>query len=277
MTSSDETLLRPASGTPAVVTAPVTVLWRTPEAPRDIDAPMLDDVPDEAAWLAAMDAETDDASNRLGLDDRIETELVAGEPVLVLNKDEQGWSQVVALWQPQHDDHRGYPGFVRSAHLGAGQPADPFIVRLAAVGPGDAGIAGADDIEPAESFDIRPVVESARAYLDMAYLWGGCSTGAIDCSGLVHRAAREHGVLVPRDAGDQQVSSLDVPLGSERFGDLYFFAYPGKAIHHVGFVIEPGVMLHAPGTGNPVVEEPMSQDRVDTLVAAGRLPGSRLE
>lgn len=276
VTSSDETPLRSASETPALVTAPVTVLWRTPEAPRGVDAPMLADVPDEEAWLAAMDAETDEASNRFGLDDRIETQLVAGEPVLVLDEDERGWSQVVARWQPQHDDPRGYPGYVRSAHLGAGQAADPFIPGFATVGLDDAGSSGTDEIEPAEAFDIRPLVESARAYLDMPYLWGGCSTRAIDCSGLIHRAAREHGVLVPRDAGDQQVSSVDVPLGSERFGDLYFFAHPGKDIHHVGFVIEPGVMLHAPGTGNRVVEEPMSQDRVDTLVAAGRLPGSRL-
>lgn len=231
---------------------------------------MTADQPDHAAWLSAMDAATDQSADRHGLDGRIETELVAGEPVLVVDQGPDGWSRVVAAWQPHHDDPRGYPGYVRSAHLELNREPDAPAPLLAGESAG-----AAQDQPTSGPFDIAPLVEEARTYLGLTYLWGGCSIDAIDCSGLIHRSARAHGVLVPRDADDQQVFSDDIALGTERFGDLYFFAYPGKAIHHVGFVIEPGRMLHAPGNGSHVVDEPLSQDRQDTLVAAGRLPGSR--
>lgn len=53
-------------------------------------------------------------------------------------------------------------------------------------------------------------------------------------------------------------------------GDLYFFARPGKAVHHVGFVSEAG-MLHASETGGFLEDRPLTPDRLDTLVTAARL------
>ncbi len=61
-------------------------------------------------------------------------------------------------------------------------------------------------------------------------------------------------------------------LDAVRPGDLYFFARPGRRIHHVGIVVRPGRMVHASETGGVLVEEDLPADRVATLVAAGRLP-----
>lgn len=240
----------------ATVHVPVTVLWRSPESPRAVDQIMLDAQPDHAGWLAAMDAPgTPRENSRFGLLDRIESQVVQGEPVSVLEQDEE-WSRVVVPWQPHHADERGYPGCVRTAHLSPDAPGP----RPAAAAP-----------VPAES-----LLDAGRRYLGLPYLWGGTSETALDCYGIVHVVCRTHGLVVPRDAGDQQTICEPVELGTELPGDLYFFAHPGKSIHHVGFVTGERTMLHAPGTGNGVVEEPMSPDRVDTLVAAGRLPGVRV-
>jgi hypothetical protein len=63
-----------------------------------------------------------------------------------------------------------------------------------------------------------------------------------------------------------------VSLDETEAGDLLFFAKPGKQISHVAFATgTDGVILHAPGTGNPVEEAPISDRRKASLTAAGRL------
>lgn len=239
----------------ATVHVPVSVVWRSPEAPRAVDAAILAERPDHAAWLAGMDAVgASREDSRHGLLGRIETQLVRDEPVLVLTQDD-GWSRIVAPWQPSSQDERGYPGFVRTSHLRHGPAPSP---RRAA-----------DPVDP------QALLTAGRRFLGLPYLWGGTSETALDCSGIVHLVCRAHGLRVPRDAHDQMTACDAVELGSEEPGDLYFFADEGKPVHHVGFVTGDRTMLHAPGTGDGVVDEAMSQDRVDTLVAAGRIPGVR--
>ncbi|YAL81920.1 C40 family peptidase [Dermacoccaceae bacterium W4C1] len=253
-------LSAPRAARVARVRVPVTVLWRSPQAPREVDAAITAATPDHGQWLHDMDARIAREENRFGLDDRIDSELVADEAVVVLDGDKE-WSQVVAPWQPSREDARGYPGWVRTPHLellpeGSGYPR---------IGP------------PAQPIPAAALLEVARGHLGQPYLWGGCSPDSIDCSGLVHRAARAHGLMVPRDAGDQEAACSPLESGQERPGDLYFFAHPGKLIHHVGFVTAPMRMLHAPGTGTAVVDEPLPQHRIDTLVAIGRLPDVDVE
>ena len=78
------------------------------------------------------------------------------------------------------------------------------------------------------------------------------------------------GVVVPRDAGDQQRALPEVGLADARPGDLYFFARAGRPAHHVGVVTAPMRMVHAPETGAVVTEEDVSPVRRATLVGAAR-------
>jgi cell wall-associated NlpC family hydrolase len=237
-------------GMPAstVVTVPATMLWVAPTSPRDLDGPAVVAHPDVVAWLAGLDAVED---GRLGLHGRVETQLVLGEPVQVIGTRED-WCQVICPWQPSSADPRGYPGWVPAAHLGdAGTVDSPTPAAQARVtGPA--------------------LLAEARRHLGLAYLWGGMSTYGLDCSGLVHLSARALGLLVPRDAHDQQDAATPVPVGDVQAGDLLFFARDGQPAHHVGIATGDGRMLHAPETGAVIVEEALTPERRQTLSGAGR-------
>ncbi len=225
----------------------VATVWTSPQAPRDIDAPATTDVPDLDGWLATQSAQA-----RRGLHGRTLTQLLKGEPVDVLEEDAEGWARISAPWQPNPADDGGYVGWVRRSHL---EPVAEAVVS------GPAG--------PLERNRVA-VMEAARRFVGVHYLWGGLSPYGLDCSGLVHYAYRQAGVVVPRDAHAQAAAVLSVPLGEELPGDLYFFARADGLVSHVGFVTAPGRMLHAPETGELIEDAPLADERRATLVAAGR-------
>ncbi len=259
-----------SSARSTTVRVPVTSVWSGPDSPRPVDAPMLADPPDPDGWLRALDSHPDDdesGDGRLGLHGRIETQLVDGEAVLVVGTDPTGhWSEVRCPWQLSPKDATGYPGWVRTSHLhpGDGTPTGSTLVGDPAVmSPPHPVGAGPED---------HPALGLAREHLGVAYLWGGLTPAGLDCSGLVLHTWRRLGMIVARDAYAQAASSIPVPTHRVRAGDLYFFAHEGRRIHHVGIVVEPGRMLHASETGRFVVEEQLPEDRLRTLVSAGRLP-----
>jgi hypothetical protein len=242
------------------VTVPVATLWSRPDAVRALDAPALAADPDIPAWIAAMTPEQQ-------IDTEVLTQLLLGERVLVEQVRADGWARVVAVEQPADRlDPRGYPGWLRAAHLGPDSPRPPEDQASAA------GTALLSDVDVRAT--TRPsgsdIVASARRFIGATYVWGGMSEDGLDCSGLVHRVWRHFGIVVPRDAHEQALATTAVP--EPRTGDLYFFARPGRRIHHVGIVVEPGLMVHASSIRHRVVEEPLSSERIATLVATHRVP-----
>lgn len=234
---------------PCVVCVEVSTGWTSPNAPREIDAAAVADSPGIGCWLAALDAEG--PLSRRELNGRTVTQLVAGEPVDVV-EEHGGWARVIAPWQPSPLDPGGYPAWVPRAHLAprSSPPAPPEPVGVRA-----------------DRLDIAFV---ARRHFGLPYLWGGTTPYGLDCSGLVHLSYREAGVVVPRDADAQRAAARPVPLGSERPGDLYFFAGADGHVFHVGFVTGRHTMLHASGSAARVVETPLSGETLRTLTAAGR-------
>lgn len=224
----------------------VATVWTSPDAPRPVDTPALADVPDLQSWTRQLSSEY-----RLGLHGRTLTQLVRDEPALLL--EERGdWARVAAPWQPAPMDSRGYPGWVRRAHLSS-------------TATGEIG-------RPVPAIEPEPEVIAgyARQFLGLRYLWGGTSPWGLDCSGLVHSAYRRAGIVIPRDASAQHAAAIEIPLGRERPGDLYFFARSGAGVHHVGFVTDRWQLLHAPEDGGVIEDAPLTEARRGQLVAAGR-------
>jgi gamma-D-glutamyl-L-lysine dipeptidyl-peptidase len=103
----------------------------------------------------------------------------------------------------------------------------------------------------------RAVLDSARLFLGVPYLWGGRSGYAVDCSGFTSIVYMTHGVRIPRDADDQAVSGRYVSVGAERRADLLFYAGTSGAITHVAFYVGNGRRLQAPRTGEFVSTAPV--------------------
>lgn len=86
----------------------VATVWTNPESARTIDVSGTGNPTDIDDWIAGLTYETNLA---LCDENRVQTQLLYGEPVLIIAT--QGdWAHVVIPSQPSSKDTRGYPGWV---------------------------------------------------------------------------------------------------------------------------------------------------------------------
>lgn len=106
----------------------------------------------------------------------------------------------------------------------------------------------------------------AERFLHAPYLWGGCDSVGVDCTGLVQAAYRACGATLPRDsdmqygwAGDA-LPDWQMP-GALRRGDLVFWK------GHVGIMLDAEMFLHANAHHMAVAREPLSQaiERIEKI------------
>lgn len=95
------------------------------------------------------------------------------------------------------------------------------------------------------------VVDIARQYLGIPYVWGGTTPSGFDCSGLVQYVYAQAGISLPRVTTEQEKCGTVIPVSEAQAGDLYFFGTRG-ATHHVAIAIGGGQYIHAPQTGDVV-------------------------
>lgn len=100
----------------------VGTIWTEPNSAREIDIPAISNPVLLVEWLEALPYK-----ERLALCDenRVQTQLLYGEPVLVEEIVEE-WAKVVAIWQPSKKDSRGYPGWIPLSQI---QPTKQVDVR----------------------------------------------------------------------------------------------------------------------------------------------------
>lgn len=92
------------------------------------------------------------------------------------------------------------------------------------------------------------LVEIAKAYLNVPYLWGGKSSFGIDCSGLTQQVYKIGGYTIPRDAYQQaEIGEVLSFVEEAEPGDLAFFDNAEGRIIHVGIMCGNRTILHAHG------------------------------
>ena len=102
-----------------------------------------------------------------------------------------------------------------------------------------------------QPFDAGAVLERCHYLTGTPYLWGGCSTKSVDCSGLVRVALYANGILTLRDARQQiDIGTRIEPddTASLRPADLMFFSStPDGRIGHVAVYDGDGRYIHSSG------------------------------
>ena len=98
------------------------------------------------------------------------------------------------------------------------------------------------------------LVETARRFVGVPYLWGGTSPFGLDCSGFVQLVHLIHNITLLRDASMQASDprGVRVPKKDLRAGDLVFFG-KGKesdtsSVKHVGMAIDSKEFIHCCGS-----------------------------
>ena len=112
---------------------------------------------------------------------------------------------------------------------------------------------------PPSHVGAQAAVDFARAQLGEPYVWAAAGPDSWDCSGLTMGAWKAAGVELPHYSVAQYEQSTPISAGDLRPGDLLFWgdsSDPGS-IYHVALYTGDGMMIHAPRTGRPVVEESM--------------------
>lgn len=128
-----------------------------------------------------------------------------------------------------------------------------------------------------DDINARNVIADAKRLMGVPYLWGGISTKGIDCSGFTKLVFQSQGILLERDASQQQKygKQIDVTnLSNFRPGDLLFFGKTPKATH-VGIYIGNTRFIHASGMVKISSLDPTKPDysekRDKTLISACRI------
>lgn len=110
------------------------------------------------------------------------------------------------------------------------------------------------DAAPATGATGQDIVDSAKKYLGVPYVFGGTDASGIDCSGLVQTACADVGVKTDRVVSDQEDDGVAVPsLADAKPGDLIVL----NGGQHIVIYEGNGKVIHAPETGRNVQEAPV--------------------
>jgi hypothetical protein len=108
------------------------------------------------------------------------------------------------------------------------------------------------------------VTRTARRWVGAPYLWGGVTTGGVDCSGLVQAVFWLHGVALPRDSDQQSHMGDPIDPGADfadlNPGDLVFFSETEKRVSHVAISLGGPHIVHSALTNGGVDMNDLSGD-----------------
>jgi cell wall-associated NlpC family hydrolase len=192
------------------------------------------------------------------------TQALFADPIDVVERN-NGWARVVLA--------DGYEGYLEVDALGEPLPKDRAHVVvvpqaadrymgtwLPAPGLRTEPLAAARRKASGEA-----IAEAALMFLGAPYEWGGVTVEGIDCSGLVQAIHRRFGLLLPRNANQQQEAGREVSLRSAQPGDLLCYG------DHIALALEGGEVVHATSEQSKVVQERHPADLKKRLLTVRRI------
>lgn len=99
----------------------------------------------------------------------------------------------------------------------------------------------------------QAVIDEAKKYIGVPYVWGGITPAGFDCSGLVNYVFTKVGVSVPRTVATLWTAEKPVSLPNP--GDLVFYDINQTGIaSHVGIYLGNNQFIHAGSSGVTITD-----------------------
>ena len=108
------------------------------------------------------------------------------------------------------------------------------------------------------------ILETAKEYLGVPYIWAANGPSAFDCSGFTKYVFNKNGITIPRYSGHQANVGIKVAFNELQEGDLVFFDTAKgfhKKVNHVGIYIGNNQFIHASSAQKRVIISSFSQKK----------------
>lgn len=110
--------------------------------------------------------------------------------------------------------------------------------------------------QTAREIKVQKVLQMAKQYMGVPYVWGGVSPSGFDCSGFTHYVLLKNNIIVPRMSKDQYNAGTWVSKSQLKPGDLVFFTTYAPGPSHVGIYLGGNKFIHASsGAGKVVISD----------------------
>ncbi|CDQ38525.1 C40 family peptidase [Virgibacillus salexigens] len=112
------------------------------------------------------------------------------------------------------------------------------------------GSGGSSSEKPSNvSYNVDKLIQTAKSYEGVGYVWGGSSPSGFDCSGFIYYVYKKAGMSISRTSSDGYYNR-SYHVSKPKVGDLVFFAgtyRPG--ISHLGIYLGNNQFIHAGSSG----------------------------
>ena len=100
------------------------------------------------------------------------------------------------------------------------------------------------------------IIETAKNFLGVKYVWAANGPSAFDCSGFTKYVFKQNGITLPRHSANQAHLGEKIEFSELQKGDLVFFDTEKKfknRVNHVGIYIGDHKFIHASSANKKVV------------------------
>ncbi|MGG0892465.1 LysM peptidoglycan-binding domain-containing protein [Cytobacillus horneckiae] len=126
-------------------------------------------------------------------------------------------------------------------------------------------ISGSTQTPPSEivnpSGKVDALINEAKKYIGVAYVWGGSTPAGFDCSGYLNFVFNNIGISIPRTV--ETIWNATKSVSSPSKGDIVFFETYKAGPSHAGIYLGNNKFIHA-GTSNGVTISDMTLDYWDS-------------